>query len=144
MESSVLQPPQKFVINPVALDKELHHASNSKTEVTTVIIDPSHAVTQPVPEVFKCFICKMLVYQPEQCEACDTPFCKLCIKKRCQTDKNCPDCNEVYKDRRYNVKLMKQLEAMQFKCPETASVYLYNDSLKHAQSIAPFTTCRLC
>lgn len=45
MESSVLQPPQKFVINPVALDKELHHASNSKTEVTTVIIDPSHAVT---------------------------------------------------------------------------------------------------
>ena len=31
------------------------------------------------PEAFKCNICLLLVFQPEQCAACDQIFCKECI-----------------------------------------------------------------
>jgi hypothetical protein len=31
------------------------------------------------PEAFKCNICLLLVFLPEQCAACDQIFCKECI-----------------------------------------------------------------
>ena len=32
------------------------------------------------PINFKCVICLCLVYDPEQCTACENMYCKICIK----------------------------------------------------------------
>lgn len=45
------------------------------------------------PENFKCVICQCLVFEPEQCLACDNMYCKSCIKEW-KKDK-CPLCQKT-------------------------------------------------
>ena len=68
------------------------------------------------PENFRCVICQCLVYDPEQCTACENMYCKTCIKEW-KKDK-CPLCQKPLLLNPLNRILKGYLEAIELKgCP---------------------------
>lgn len=73
----------------------------------------------------------MVLNMPEQCDSCDTPFCKRCITTCILQDTNCPACKEVYVSHKFNKIMLKELQEFSFKCPQTGQVFMYVDALEH-------------
>lgn len=98
------------------------------------------------PEAFKCNICLLLVFQPEQCAACDQIFCKECIGGwvASKSKGQCPLCQDTKGFNPMNRMVKRFLDQTQLRgcpsgdsCPKHETPIQYEQLIPHLQKECP-------
>lgn len=100
-----------------------------------MFFDNSSIINTPVYETLKdsahCSICVGIIIDPQQCQSCDTCFCKVCIVEWLKKSKFCPmKCvKPTFKDSRL---LRTVLSKLNFKCQDGCDKEIpYDDLTTH-------------
>lgn len=72
-------------------------------------------------EYLTCFICKNVLWYPEQCALCNTHYCRFCIKFGLLKSKKCPCCLNDYLPMDGDTFLQEDLNELLVRC-----IYTYN------------------
>jgi hypothetical protein len=97
-------------------------------------IDPDLIVNKDklnsVGEILNCVICSNILFQPMTCINCENSFCKECIIKWENKNKNCPLCKKELKTKESRI-IKNLLSDLIIKCEKCNKDIKYDDFKNH-------------